>query len=279
MAFHLGLFLEEVGRLEPLVLFLCFSGGYNLAAEEDHLSLLNLFLDVALPSGQSQAGIRLDAVPIFHMQFVLILLLLLHLFLYLFLLLQLGFLLFLDLPLQILDDEFNQLILPILLDNILFFLQQRVIFILDHVFAFGVVEQRHNFGPFFAVLADLPHCDEFFVQGPLFVEVGVDVVEPSLSALLARFVCVHVPSEEELAGYLTPHANGIVLLLLEEYFLQNMILLLSPFRTSTLFEHGVHVVFDEANRLMRGKIGYLLIISVFLNRQRSTSWVTVLLCF
>ena len=147
------------------------------------------------------------------------------------------------------------------------------------MFAFGVVEQRHNFGPLFAVLGYLLHCGELFFQGPLFIEVGVDVVEPSLSALLARFVCIHVPSEEELAGYLTPHADSIVLLLLEEHFLQNLILLLSPFGTSTLFEHGVYVVFDKANRLMRGEIGDLLIISVFLNRQRSTSWVTVLLCF
>ena len=83
------------------------------------------------------------------------------------------------------------------------------------MFAFGVVEQRHNFGPLFAVLTYFLHCDEFFIQGPLFVEMGVDVVEPSLSALFARFVNIHVPSEEELARYLTPHANGIVFLLLE----------------------------------------------------------------
>ena len=92
-----------MGRLEPLVLFLCFSGWYDLAAEEDHLSLLHLSLNVALPPRQSQVRVRLDAVPIFHLQFVLTLLLLLHLFL----LLQFSFLLFLDLDLQIFDDELN----------------------------------------------------------------------------------------------------------------------------------------------------------------------------
>ena len=51
-----------------------------------------------------------------------------------------------------------------------------------------IIEFFDEMCPFFAIIFDAFHEDEIFWIGPFFIELGVEVVEPSFSAIFARFV-------------------------------------------------------------------------------------------
>lgn len=79
--------------------------------------------------------------------------------------------------------------------------------------AFAVVEFRDKFAPAFSVFLDGFHEQVVLFWSPLFINGGVDVVEPSFSAMFSIFEGSHVPSEIELLGYGSPGTYCSILLL------------------------------------------------------------------
>jgi hypothetical protein len=74
-----------------------------------------------------------------------------------------------------------------------------------------MIEYLHDFGPFFTMVSDVQKDFVVFFVGPFtFIFVGIEMVEPSLSAMFRGLENEAIGVKEESFGYLVPLSNTLV---------------------------------------------------------------------
>lgn len=104
-----------------------------------------------------------------------------------------------------LNDSFLNLMIIPLFFVLLPLINQRMVSIFDHMFSSASIQGLSNISPFCSIILHHVHKYVVLISGPFFMfDLGIDVVDPSLSALSVGSKISSLAQCIEIIGYFFP---------------------------------------------------------------------------